>query len=186
MEEWKVHIISLSLGLEQRYPAVESAVDCAVENGVLVLAAASNNGALTDRVRPARRTDVLCIHASDGLGNAGDMNPTPKKAAHNFSTLGVAVPSMWGGKQVWKSGTSFSTPIAAGFAATILQFVEAVDYTWSIPFRDIIYKKRGMEAIFASISDHRNGYDLVNLARLWENRTDEEVARALENILEEL
>lgn len=189
VQEWEVNIISLLLGFEGRYQSIEDAVDLAVEKGVLVFAAASNDGALSDRARPARRSDVMCIHASDGLGNPGDMNPTPKPETSNFSTLGVAVPARWKNRDVWKSGTSFATPIAAGFAATLLEFVESVDYDWNLSrdHRRVLYRKRRMEAVFRGKSEKRKEYDFVNLARLWkDNRSDKGVARAIEAIIEKL
>ncbi|KAF4432615.1 hypothetical protein FACUT_8303 [Fusarium acutatum] len=183
VEKWKVDIISLSLGSEERHEAIESAVSFATGKGVMIFAAASNNGALTERARPARRDDVFCIHASDGLGNKGNMNPTPQEGTRNFSTFGVAVPARYDGKMVCKSGTSFATPIAAGFAATILHFIQTVDYEWSIQDRKMFYRKDGMQKIFVKMSERRDGYDFVNLAQLPWGGNNHEVARILEGLL---
>ena len=52
----------------------------------------------------------------------GDMSPSPVINDINLTTLGAAVESEWKSKKVYKSGTSFATPVAAAFAANILEF----------------------------------------------------------------
>ncbi|KAK0709518.1 hypothetical protein B0T26DRAFT_409317 [Lasiosphaeria miniovina] len=107
----------MSFGFEDENDVIDAAVDNTVNAGKLIIAAASNNGSLSGRARPARKDGVICIHATDGKGNKGGMNPSPQSKTDNFATIGVAVPCKWKGKDMWKSGTSFAVPIAAGFAA---------------------------------------------------------------------
>ncbi|KAF6810480.1 pfs domain-containing protein [Colletotrichum sojae] len=117
VKECKADIISMSFGFEEADEAIEMAVEDATQAGKLVIAAASNNGRRSGRARPARRDDVVCIHATDGNGKQSGMNPSPVPETDNFATLEVAVPSRRNNEDVWKSGTSFAVPVAAGFAA---------------------------------------------------------------------
>ena len=189
VDEWNVHIISLSFGFRDAHNLIDAAIDRAVEKGRLIFAAASNGGGLKSRTRPATNRNVLCIHACDGLGNKGDMNPDPRARAYNFSTLGVGIHSRWqkGGKRedVWKSGTSFATPIAAGFAAGILEFIN-LHCDLSDHQRAIIKKPRGMEVLFEEMSRERDGYDFVHPMRLWDGKSDEEVAKYIEEVIQGL
>lgn len=86
----------------------------------LIFAAASNKGKGYPRTFPANmRENVICVHASNGEGKDGDINPQGKPG-DGFMTLGIAVELLEGNSFVYKSGTSFATPIAAAMAANIL------------------------------------------------------------------
>jgi subtilisin family serine protease len=192
VDEWNVHIISLSFGFRDAHNLIDAAIDRAVEKGRLIFAAASNGGGLKSRTRPATKPNILCIHACDGKGNKGDMNPDPLAKAYNFTTLGVGVESRWkkdGEREdVWKSGTSFATAIAAGFAAGILEFANFhCDLTDRQ--RATLKKPHGIEALFQEMSRERDGYDFVHPMRLWDNpveRSDEEVAKYIEEVIQKL
>ncbi|KAG5801155.1 hypothetical protein H9Q74_014295 [Fusarium xylarioides] len=101
--ECDAHIISISFGYEDHDDLIEDALDHAISKGKLIIAAASNNGGLKGRSRPASREGVICIHATDGKGNKGKMSPSPLDRSDNFATLGVAVPLRWQNKSVFKS-----------------------------------------------------------------------------------
>lgn len=176
----------MSFGFEDEYDLIDSAVERAVQKGKLIFAAASNNGGISGRSRPARNEDVMCIHACDGLGNKGDINPNPLPDANNFTTLGVAIPSRWRRKEVWKTGTSFATPIAAGFAADMLEFAKhRCNFT---PERwKLLHKRRGMQAIFRKMAEKREKYDFVHPGRLWwDGRSEQDVARDIESTIRAL
>lgn len=184
MEQWDVHIISISFGFEEENQLIDAAVERAIGKGKLVFAAASNNGGLYGRSRPARQDGVMCIHACDGLCNIGDMNPSPLDYKSNFATLGVAVPSRWKNKDVWKTGTSFATPIAAGFAADILEFANK-KCNLTPERRKILHKYRGMEAVFRKMSEKRKEFNIVHPKYLWDyDMNEHEVARVIEKIVQ--
>jgi hypothetical protein len=89
----------MSFGFEDEYELIEEALDRAEKAGKLILAAASNKGGVTigkstGRTRPAHREDIICVHATDGKGNKGGMNPSPMDDKLNFATLGVAIPGL--------------------------------------------------------------------------------------------
>jgi subtilisin family serine protease len=128
---WDVDIISMSFGL--RHPSsqedlepwtriledIQQAIREAAPR--IMFAAASNSGKNNLRAFPSTCREVICIHASDGNGNEGGINPPNEDGDDNFMTLGIAVELVDGGKCFYKSGTSFATPIAAGIAANILE-----------------------------------------------------------------
>lgn len=169
VEDCDAHVISMSFGFDAKNESIERALDKATSAGKLLFAAASNNGGISGRARPARHHGVICIHASDGNGNKGGMNPTPETNKHNFATLGVAVPSKWRKEEVWKTGTSFATPIAAGFAANILQFAQDECNGVTESNKEKLSEKSGMEAMFQAMSHKRDDYEFVHPGGLWEN-----------------
>ncbi|PON23057.1 hypothetical protein TGAM01_v208062 [Trichoderma gamsii] len=113
----------------------------------------------------ARRGDgVLAIHASDGLGNDGGISPTPMKNRENFSTLGIAIPSKWKKQAVDISGTSYATPIAASFAANMLELARCkVDL--SEHQQNMLRKYNGVRQILQLMVGKdiqpRGGYDYI-------------------------
>jgi len=180
----------MSFGFEDTDDLIDEAVERAIKNDKLIFAAASNNGGISGRAQPARSSNVICIHASDGKGNKGGMNPTELDNSDNFATLGVAVPSQWKGNQVWKSGTSFATPIAAGFAADILEFANYRCVNLTQRKRDTLHKKEGMQAILRKMVEKRDGYDFIHPIRLWgewqDIKSEQETAKLIEDIMKKL
>jgi subtilisin family serine protease len=143
-------------------PAVKRIIREAEKDGVIVFVAASNNGANTARSFPATLDTVLCIHANDGKGNKGSMNPEPEPNRDNLSTLGVAVPSVWE-NGVYLSGTSYATPVAAAITAVILCFVEAAVTANQMPneSKEEAFDREGMKGILLSMSVLRDGYNCI-------------------------
>ncbi|KAL8394118.1 hypothetical protein RB595_002192 [Gaeumannomyces hyphopodioides] len=153
IEIWKVDIVSMSFGLQrpvpseedhqeaeraalEHYNALVEGIEAAIKGappGVTMFAAGSNGGKNASRAFPATLNPwVIAVHASDGMGGAGGINPPLKADDNNFMTLGMGVKLMrreWndGGRRLQprynamrKCGTSFATPIAAGLAATAM------------------------------------------------------------------
>jgi hypothetical protein len=186
VSECDADIISISFGLEEENDLIDAALDNAISAGKLIIAAASNNGGLSGRSRPACREDVICIHATDGKGNKGSMNPSPLPKKDNFATLGVAVPSRWKGKEVWKSGTSFAVPIAVGFAADVLEFARYKCLNLTPRKLRLLHRKEGMQAIFRRMAEKRDGYDFIHPNRLWKGWQEKQAAQAIENSMREI
>lgn len=156
----------MSLGLDRLDAGIEKALDAAINpaNGSsrkIVFAAASNGGANVHRVYPARRNGVICISASDGYGNTGGFNPTPVGSSNDndsFTTLGVDVESKWDNKDVYKSSTSFSTPIAAGIASNILEFAMQEKVYTNDHQKQFLFSYQGITKVFRQMSVERDGY----------------------------
>lgn len=126
MSQWKVNIISLSLGFQERVGPIEEAIRKAQDSKVLVFAAAGNFGGNSSCSWPARHNDVIAIYATDGKGNPYEGNPTakPGKRDPGFATLGVEVSAQvpTGGFEL-RSGTSIATPVAVGIASHLIHFM---------------------------------------------------------------
>ena len=184
--KWDVHIISMSFGFWESNKLIDEAIDRAFKADKLMFAAASNEGgnkgADQSRSRPGRNSNVICIHACDGKGNKGSMSPSPMKNRSNFSTLGVAIKSVWKKETVYKSGTSFATPIAAAFAADVLEFAN-FKCKLSEDVRADLYKQAGMREVFYAMSTERDLYDYVQPGHLWDDKDDDKVAERIQDIL---
>jgi hypothetical protein len=158
-----VDIINMSFAFLDDQPTIKEAIKNAEKEGVIFFAAASNYGGNTPRLFPARLHDkVLCIHASDGYGNKSGMDPTPKRHSENFSTLGVAIPSI-SKPGVSVSGTSYSTPIMVGMAANILRFVQhaANNKLLTEEQRTEAFTRMGVRKILLAMSELRDKYNYI-------------------------
>ncbi|KAH6997701.1 peptidase S8/S53 domain-containing protein [Ilyonectria sp. MPI-CAGE-AT-0026] len=185
VEKWNVDIISMSFGFENQNKAIDDAIERAFKADKLMFAAASNEGGNKGRSRPGRNPNVICIHACDGKGNKGDMSPNPMKKKDNFTALGVAVKSRWKKITVYKSGTSFATPVAAAIAANVLEFANFKCEL--LERKQLLYKRDGMLEVFRAMSTERDNYDYVQPGHLWNSIDgDEELARTIKRILAEL
>jgi subtilisin family serine protease len=158
-----VDIISMSFGLSENNTAIKHAIDHAEQNGTILFAPASTDGVNMSRPFPANLGNVICIHATDGLGDPAPINPSPLQRKDNFATLGMGISSSWNGDEVFLSGTSFATPVAAGIAANILAFIDhqADDGNINESQRRNAHSCAGMREIFGAISVSRSGYDFV-------------------------
>ena len=115
----------MSFGFPKPVDVIEKAIDHARNRKVLMFASASNSGGNRGLAWPARHEHVICIHATEYLGNPYDGNPTPDMDRNKLAILGECVMG-------WKatgednpppeprSGTSSATPIAASISAVLL------------------------------------------------------------------
>ncbi|CAG9990475.1 unnamed protein product [Clonostachys byssicola] len=186
--EKKVNIISMSFGLDCRDSDIDQAIHAAVNANISIFAAASNDGGNKPRVYPSSRSHgVLCIHASDGLGNDGGISPTPQRRKDNFSTLGIGIPSKCKGIPTHISGTSYATPIAAAFAADVLEFARH-KCDLSEHETKVLCHFDGVSKILRLMVEQevetRGGYDYVMPFHLWTtNRSDVQVAEMITEIV---
>ncbi|CAM1505661.1 Fc.00g112980.m01.CDS01 [Cosmosporella sp. VM-42] len=172
-EEKKVHIISMSFGLESRNVEIDRAIQRAAKADKIMFAAAANDGGRKPRAFPASRSDVICIHASDGNGNDGGISPTCEPKKDNFTTLGIAVESRWKRKDVFKSGTSFATPVAVGMAANVLEFARHM-CDLSEYENECLYRLDGILGILRLLAAPRSGYDFLSANNLWDKKNSDD------------
>lgn len=160
-KECKANIITMSFGFDEepfvdQKPIISNAILTALyktDQRILFFAAAANEGGNREEMFPANNDNVLSIRGSDDKGWAERFNPPPDYSAKTcFMTLGLNVPgaslmkSKDRGADVYKSGTSVATPIAAGIAAILLGYAQI--------------HKRDLEELLGP-------QDAVKLSRLW-------------------
>ena len=119
--EWAVDnnadVINLSLGASSSWPLLNDACQAAADSGVLIVAAAGNDGG--DVLYPARYDSVIAVGATDSSDTVpwwSNRGPEVELAAP-----GVGVRSTWKGDSYNTiSGTSMATPHVAGTCALML------------------------------------------------------------------
>lgn len=182
-EVWKVHIISLSLGIHEMVPSLQAEVDDATRSGILVFAAASNDGGNAARAYPARHDGVFCIHSATSEGNKASFNPTPARHEDNFSVVGDAIGSSWpGNARKYLSGTSFATPVAVAVAAFMFGYVSRAmpeHSTFPVP----ALSPRGMRRVFRLLKEPRDGYDWISPLRYFKEYGEDKIRADIKHVL---
>jgi subtilisin family serine protease len=175
--ECDIDIITMSFGIDRDHVAMQDQIREAYHKDIIMFAAASNRGHNYPVPFPARRSEVLCIYATDGKGYPYNGNPSLETADCHFATLGVAVKSAWpehllpdhpsdrsGERRM--TGTSLATPIVAGIAAYILDFahVQEID---DDSYR-MLRSRDGMKKIFSQLLVTKNdGLDYIHPWKLF-------------------
>ncbi|RKK98519.1 hypothetical protein BFJ68_g13594 [Fusarium oxysporum] len=118
-------IITMSFGLgDAAMPTLRPVIKKLKTAQKLIFAAASNSGGNGKRAYPANEAGVFAIHATKGDGSTPEnLNPPRLHGPDNFATLGWKIPSSWNGDDVFISGTSFATPVAAAMAANLMEII---------------------------------------------------------------
>lgn len=116
----------MSFGFAEGIAAIQPEIDAAINNNVILFAAASNDGGNSGRAYPAWQDGIICIHSTDGYGNKSRYNPTPQND-ENFSIVGEYIKSAWpdpnnASTTKRMSGTSFATAVAVGLTALVLDW----------------------------------------------------------------
>ena len=126
-----------------------------------VFAAASGIGFNSRRCFPASSLHSIAIHAVDGRGKDCGVSAAPVKGDYNFSALGIAVESWWEGKTKFISGPSYATAIAAGAAASFLEFArcnlkldDPTDQEW-------LCSADGIREVLRLMSTEIDGYNCI-------------------------
>jgi hypothetical protein len=172
-DDWNIDIIVMSFGVNTGWnEQISDAIKHAAGRSVIMFAAASNYGdEEASRTFPATENEVICVHACKGDGAEVGFSPQPEDGDYNFTTLGVSLPLIWDSEEVFKSGTSFATPIAAAFAANVLEIVTRREI---LPARRI-FCGQGMETFFKLMSKKRHsGYRRLVPWRLWKENSHAE------------
>ncbi|KAK8023582.1 hypothetical protein PG993_011648 [Apiospora rasikravindrae] len=118
---------------------------------MLILAAPTNEGNAGEIAYPARYdNDVLCIFSTDGaVTKSQQLNPSGGLGMYNFAILGENIKTMSG--EV-KSGTSFSTALAAGLVGRLLEFARHSDSKGRITNASLLKVKYGMTKVLLSMA----------------------------------
>jgi len=118
----KVNIINMSLGSTIYNPRVESAIKKAYDQGIILIAAAGNDGYVGNGVDtigyPAKFDEVIAVGAIDPNGNRASFSSVGKEL--DICTFGTNITSTWPNNLYVKlSGTSMACPFITGVAALI-------------------------------------------------------------------
>ncbi len=122
-------VINLSLGHEQRSSLIEQAIDYAVENGTVVVAAAGNDNA-TPVLFPARYEPVIAVGSSSpndhrtehflGIDSAGGSNYGPSLDVLAPGDYIIITRHNSDSDYIYQNaGTSFAAPMVSGLAALL-------------------------------------------------------------------
>jgi subtilisin family serine protease len=182
----------LSFGFPYRKVNLEPIYDeilMACASKVTIFAAASNEGGNSGVAFPASLNEVICIGSTDGQGNKSKFTPGPY-SGKKFATLGEGVRSSWPkhlsgdglSTQERKSGTSYATPIAAGIAAMVL------DYMRQHPNSDkyLVSKlrgKRGTKTALREIVEERDGFQYLRPWKLFTSERKEDIVGVMQSLL---
>ncbi|KAF4628160.1 hypothetical protein G7Y89_g9988 [Cudoniella acicularis] len=160
VKEKGVHIISISFGfprLDESLEPIRRAILEAHASDVLIFAAASNKGKNHPMAFPACMDEVISVGSTDGVGKVSEFTPElgPGK---RICAIGEAIQASWprklskDGKTSMdrKFGTSYATPVVAGFAAMLM------DCVWSVKDKNMheartLRSKRGMLTVLGHV-----------------------------------
>lgn len=118
----KVKVINMSLGFYYPSPILEDAVKKAVEAGIVVVAAAGNDGASVLNY-PASFDGVISVGATDSnnqLAYFSTFGPSVDVVAPGHNVYAPVYDVDKGSSFVKMSGTSMASPVVAGAAALLL------------------------------------------------------------------
>ncbi len=128
-------VITMSLGVSGTYSYLDNAAGAAMDNGVVFVTSAGNDGPGDSTVTsPATSAKVIAVGATDKYNKAitsfSSRGPGPGGIIKpNVVAPGLNLVTAYPGNQ-WTgggSGTSFSSPIVAGICALILQYDPDLD-----------------------------------------------------------
>ncbi|KAK1751492.1 alkaline protease [Echria macrotheca] len=166
-----VDIIVMALGFHEEDRNIKAAIRSAISHNILLFAGAGNWSGHDKVAFPARLSNVMCIFATDpGNKNSRDLNPPPRLRQYNFAVLGEGVEMHRAdGSPYHIGGTSVATAIAAGFAASLLDFSRQPICRGNEDSTVDICGYDEMSKIFARLSeDYRdNNYDCIVPWHLW-------------------
>ena len=166
----------MSFGFPKEIPVISRAIHQAVldrDNDILFFAAAKNHGANEEETFSANHELVISIRGINSLGFFLDFNP-PRNPDEIivYGTLATKVLSTWlrdHPGEMYKSGISVATPIAAGIAAIVIGYIGGkLNGTVDKLLKKRLRSRRGMLAVFkVMVKNIGNGCLFLNPRNLF-------------------
>jgi hypothetical protein len=199
---WNADVILIPSGFRSYNQGILEAIEKAHHSRVLVFAAASNYGNISEIAFPGRLYTLgklFCMFSTDAnVRCLQSLNPSPSTAArYSFAILGEHI--VLNPNEPELTGTSFSTIIAGALAARLLDFSRQQGVREKIRHRDRLDTVEGMSEVFSAMVKGAvdNGYhciapwkilpstaELESARRRHEQRMyiSETISRALDNL----
>lgn len=149
-------IINLSLTVDQQTQTVQEAIQSALDKGVIVVAAAGNNGGAVEF--PATMPGVFAVAATDQsnhLASLSNSGPEILVAAPGINVLSTALGG--GVAASVPGGTSFSAPVVSATIADMLSINPTLP-------ADVIARQLRENA--STIGDGKSAFGIVNAGRV--------------------
>ena len=167
------NIINMSLGSDSESSFIADAITYAVEKGVLVVAAAGNDGDDIGSIDyPGANPDVVAVGAFDinldipdwssrGINSTTTSNVV-ERGDIEFAAPGLVIESTWkDGGYVIMSGTSMATSHVAGLAAKLWQ-KDAIGKTPAEATRELLQKNFSQDLLLVG-DDNASGFGFPHL-----------------------
>jgi hypothetical protein len=156
----KVDIITMAIGFEKTQQPLAEAILRAHGKGILIFSAASNGRNVDPVYCPAIFTDqVFGIFSTDaGIRESRSLNPSPLDPENSFAIFGEDVEPPYGDGGPMVRGTSYSTSIAAGLAAALLDFSRQEMEKPGAPDLSRLKRRQQMKRVFREMANRGNGY----------------------------
>ncbi|EGX92020.1 subtilisin, putative [Cordyceps militaris CM01] len=178
-EVWQVDMINISIAIEEKSVDIDRALARAlIPASTIIFAAAHRNvGQHEGPTWPGTRSGVIAIHSTDGEGRPqGHASVGMDKY---FATLGCDIATTESfctpgtfcrpkRTEVYATGVSYATPIAAGIAANVLEIIRhdaAPDYD---DVRRWFYNGQYVKRLFEAMSQEDNRCRFVQPWKFWQ------------------
>ncbi|KAF0328711.1 ankyrin repeat domain-containing protein 28 [Colletotrichum asianum] len=178
-DEWNVDMFVLPFGFRSVDQNIKRLLQDVRQKGKIIMAAAKAIGYNARRSYPANSPHVIGIHAVDGRGKHCEIAPAPVEGDHDFSTLGMGLERSLEGASEMVSGNSYAVCVAAGIAASFLEFarykltLDEEDQKW-------ICSTDGMREMLLLMSTKIDGYNFLVPWELFSQRiTTEEICEII-------
>ncbi len=118
----KVDIINLSLGSTSTCsPALQSAINVATSNGIIVVVSAGNNNVNASTASPANCQGVITVGSNDINGHKADFSNFGSNVTLTALGENIVTANKDGITYNFSNGTSFSAPIVSGISGLLKQ-----------------------------------------------------------------
>lgn len=155
----QVEIINMSFSTMETNNTFRRAIRYLDDRGVILVAAAGNDGGSDSVNYPGRFPEVITVSATDRYDRIASFSSTGPEV--NFCAPGVDIPSAWlNGAYELKSGTSFAAPHVTGIVADLLNY-----YGYMPPTKVKEIMVSGA-AKLANLAKEQQGFGIVELPRI--------------------